>query len=88
MLCTAGNDDLCVIIVNTAVGLKALCYCFAQRNNARGGSVLGLTLTYGCNRRHTYIIWSFKIRFARAEADNIKSVGFHLLCKTVDSKSC
>ena len=88
VFCTAGYNDLSIIVINAAVGLQALGNCFTQGNYSGGGSILGLTLTDSGDRRHIDIIRSLKIRLARTEADNVKSVGFHLFCKTVNSHSC
>ena len=84
MLCTACDDNLRVIIVKSAISFKLCRDRPAQRHDACGGGIFCFALTDGGYAGKTDVIGGLEVGFARSEAYNIKPVGLHLLCKTVN----
>ena len=79
VLCAARYDYLGVVVIHAAVGLEAGGRGLAQLNDAGGGGVFCLALADGVYGGVLDVHGRLKIGLARAEADDIQSVGAHLL---------
>lgn len=82
----AGDDDLARLIGEAIVALEFVSDGLAEFGNAAAGGVLGEAVIDGFDGGVLDVLGGIEIGFARAEANDVLTLGFHLLGLGVDGQ--